>query len=428
MAARRVRPAPGPLDVALEATPSKSVTHRALLAAAIARGTSRIERPLDSEDTLATRAGLRALGIGIEAESDAWLVEGSAGRFPGGATLDLGESGTSLRFLTAFAALGERESRIDGGARLRERPVAGLVDALATLGAIVRYETPRCGIPLATGGRRPEGRSVSLPGGETSQFASALALVAPVLPRGLEISLVPPIVSAPYLELTIGVLEAFGVEVERTGPLSIRVPPGVPEGRAYRIEGDHSSASYLLAAAAVVGGRVRVLGLDPGSRQGDAAFSGILERLGCEVRRGTDFVEVLGSGDLPGFDLDAGDVPDLVPTLAAIAAVASGPSRLGNVSHLRAKESDRLETLAENLGRLGRSAHASGGTLEIGPPAETREGVEIRTRGDHRIAMAFAVSGLRTGLAIDDPGCVAKSYPGFWEDFAALERPVRTGS
>jgi 3-phosphoshikimate 1-carboxyvinyltransferase len=420
MESRRIEPARRALDALVRAVPSKSVTHRALVAAALARGTSRVRLPLDADDTRRTRDALCALGIEVRVEGGDWVVVGASGRIPGGGRAFLGDSGTTLRFLTAVAALGARESRLDGSERLRERPIAELGRALRTIGGRIVALGAHGGLPLVAGGSAPHGGSVDVEADRSSQFASALLLIAPVLSDGLDLRLLPPAVSTPYVELTLAVLEAFGARIRRPEPFRFVVEPGGLSGRVYRVEGDHSSASYFLAAAALCGGRVCVTGLDPRSRQADAAFAGMLESIGCRVRAEAESVEVAASGRIPGFEIDAGDCPDVVPTLAALAAHAEGPCVIRGVPHLKWKESDRLEVLAENLCRLGRPAVADGSSLRVDTSQGDLRPATIRTASDHRIAMAFAVAGLRSPLSIDDPACVAKSYPAFWDDFGTL--------
>ena len=264
---------------------------------------------------------------------------------------------------------------------------------------------------------------IQLGEGRSSQFASALMLVSSRLPGGLDLSLEPPAVSLPYVELTARVLGQFGVDVRHPQPLRWRVAEGSYAGRDYRVEGDHSAASYFLAAAALLGGRVRVRGLDPDSPQPDACLAPILDGLGCRVDRDGDAVEVRGSGRIPAFDLALGHAPDLVPTLAVLGLFADGESTLRGIAHLRHKESDRLELLARNLRALGREARAVGDRLAIGPPTGTLRGGPVTTASDHRMAMAFAVAGLRLeGVVVDDGDCVAKSDPRFWDRFEALRR------
>ncbi len=419
MSTRTIRKASAPIDATFTAPPSKSATHRALVAAALAAGTSTLRAPLDADDTRATRDGLMALGVPIDSRPDAWVVSGCSGQVPGGGALWVGESGSTFRFLLAVAALGGKASSLDGARRLRERPIGELSRALVTLGAVVApFDAP----PMRAGGRLPAGGAVRLDGGKSSQFASALLLVGSQLPLGLDLELASGAVSVPYIELTCETLARFGVRVDRRAQLGWRVHPGTYRGIDVRIEGDHSSASYPLAAAAIVGGRVRINNLDPASRQPDARLGDLLEQLGCAVRRGENWIEVSGTGEVPGFDLDLGDAPDLVPTMAALALFAGGPCVLRGIGHLKMKESDRLKVLARNLAHLGRPALARADRLEIGPATMPLRGDTITTAGDHRIAMAFAVVGLRlAGVALDDPGCVSKSNPRFWDDFTTLE-------
>jgi 3-phosphoshikimate 1-carboxyvinyltransferase len=422
MDARPIRPARGRLDAALDAPPSKSVTHRALIAAALASGRSTVHAPLDADDTRTTFAGLSELGLDVREERRRWIVEGCGGAVPGGGKLSLNESGTSLRFLVALAALGVAPSELDGSPRLRERPIQELAAALVDLGAEVRLGPSGGGLPVRVGGRPPRGGRVRVSSSRSSQFASALLLVAPRLPDGLDLTLEPPVVSLPYIRLTAGVLADFGVSIEQVEDLRWRVPPQDYGARDYSVEGDHSSASYFLAAACIVGGRVRVRGLSPQSAQSDAVLVDLLDSLGCEIGRGADWIEVSGTGRIPGFDLHMGDAPDLVPTMAVLGLFADGPCAIRGVAHLRLKESDRLEMLASNLRLLGRAATAEADRLTIGPPPEHLGGGQVPTASDHRMAMAFAVAGLRLGgVTVEEPGCVAKSNPAFWTQFEKLE-------
>jgi 3-phosphoshikimate 1-carboxyvinyltransferase len=410
-----------PLDGVLRAVPSKSLTHRALIAAALATGRSVIRNPLDADDTRITLAGLQELGLRVECRANSWTVEGSGPDLPGGGAIQLADSGTSMRFLLALAALGREPSTLDGSPRLRERPVDELVHALGQLGGHVVATPGGGGLPARAGGGRLVGGSVTVPAGRSSQFASALLLIGSRLDRGLDLTLDPPAVSLPYVELTVGVLEAFGVGIERLGGLQWRVSPGTYEAREFRVEGDHSSASYFLAAAAIVGGRVRMQGLHPDSVQADARLGRLMADAGCDVGAGEDWVEVRGGRRFVGFDLDMGASPDLVPTVAVLAMFAEGPSVFRGVEHLRIKESDRLETVASNLRRLGCDARAIDDRLEIRPDRSGYRGALIETASDHRMAMAFAVAGLAIeGVVIDDPACVSKSNAGYWGQLESL--------
>ena len=420
MNSRRIELAKAALDATLRAPASKSLTHRALVAAALADGSSTIRGPLVATDTRVTARALAALGVPVEMNEESWFVRGCRGVVPGGGALSLEDSGTSLRLLLAVAALSPSPSTLDGTARLRERPVEELADALRGMGAQV-CSAGAAGLPLRAGGSAPRGGAVELFAGRSSQFASALLLVGSRLPEGLDLRLRPPAVSLPYIDLTVATLERFGIDVRRVGPLRWKVAPGGYAGRDLAIEGDHSTASYFLAAAAVAGGTVRVTGLDPESAQADRRLGSLLSDLGCEVQRGEDWVEVRGTGRIPAFDLVLTDAPDLVPTVAAIGLFSDGPSTVRGVAHLRHKESDRLELLARNLTALGRPSRVvSDGLVLEGPQAQLRGGT-IVTGSDHRIAMAFAVAGLRLdGVTVDDADCVGKSDPGFWERLEAL--------
>jgi len=419
---RPIRTVRRPLDATLRASPSKSATHRALVVASLADGRSVIRDPLDADDTRVTLDGLRELGVRVDETAGAWTVEGCADVPPGGGSLWLAQSGTSMRFLLALAALGRAPSSLDGSARLRERPLHDLAQALRDIGATVEATSTSGGLPArAGGGPRPSGGRVRVAARHSSQFASALLLVGSRLERGLDLTLEPPAVSLPYVDLTVGMLEAFGVPVERAGELRWRVPHCPHEARELRIEGDHSSASYFLAAAAVVGGRVRVEGLDPSSRQPDARLARLLADAGSTVRTGPDWIEVTGSGPPRAFSLDLGASPDLVPTVAVVAMFADGPCELHGISHLKVKESDRLRAVAANLGRLGCDAAAGEDRLRVEPDPKRYHGATVVTEGDHRMAMAFAVAGLVVdGVTVDDPACVSKSNPSFWAQLDSL--------
>jgi 3-phosphoshikimate 1-carboxyvinyltransferase len=426
MGIRCIEPANGPVDADFLAMPSKSATHRALVAAAMADGRSTIRGPLDAADTRCTLEGLRGLGTRVDEPQGAWIVHGTGGAIPGGGSIDLGDSGTSARFFTALASLGARPTVLDGSPRLRERPMDELVQALTALGATVVTAGERP-FPLRAGGSRMRGGTTVLSGARSSQFASALLLAAPAFEHGLHLEVVPPRVSFSYVRLTVETLESFGGVVEREKEAAFWVPPQRLDATTLAIEGDHSSASYLLAAAAIVGGRVRVRGLRAESAQPDARFVRDLATLGCRVETDGVGVVVEGSGRVPPFSWDLADAPDLAPTAAVLALFAEGPCASSGLTHIALKESDRLAVLEDNLNRLGARATVDGGTLSIVPPPQgAAHGGTITVAGDHRIAMAFAIAGLSVrGVTIDEPDAVAKSYPRFWDDFASL---ARTGS
>jgi 3-phosphoshikimate 1-carboxyvinyltransferase len=426
MAIRCIEPANGPVDADFLAMPSKSATHRALVAAALASGVSELRGPLDAADTRRTLEGLRGLGIRVDERARAWIVHGSAGVIPGGGSIDLGASGTSARFLAALASLGAHPSLLDGSPRLRERPMEELIQALSALGATVETAGDTT-FPLRAGGSRVRGGRTVLSGARSSQFASALLLAAPAFDQGLQLQVAPPRVSFSYVRLTVEILESFGGVVEMEGDADFAVPPQRLTAANLEIEGDHSSASYLLAAAAILGGRVRVRGLPADSAQPDARFPRDLQSLGCRVDSDNAGIAIEGSGHVPAFAWNLSGAPDLAPTAAVLALFADGPCSLSGLQHLALKESDRLAVLQVNLNRLGAHATVDGGTLSVVPPPRgAAHGATITVADDHRMAMAFAIAGLSIpGVTIDEPGAVTKSYPRFWDDLADL---VRTGS
>jgi 3-phosphoshikimate 1-carboxyvinyltransferase len=404
----------GPVDLALNAPPSKSLTHRALVAAALADGPSILYDPLLADDTRLTIAGLVRLGATIEVGDRVVGVEGAGGPLAGGdgAMLDCGNSGTTLRLLASVAALADGRVTLTGSARMQERPVGPLGTALEALGATVRYPGAGGVPPIEVEGPL-RGGEVAVDGGVSSQFASSLLLAAPLMPEGLVLRLASPPVSRSYLDLTVGVMAAFGADVDRLGYERFAVRPGAYTGTAYAVEGDWSSASYLFALAAALGGRVTVRNLDLASAQGDRRFVRALAAMGCNVSSGPGGVTVERDGPLHGTDCEMSSAPDTVQTLAVIAALAEGPTRITGVGHLRHKESDRLAVTADRLRTLGASAEVEEDALTVRPGP--LHGGSIEPAGDHRTAMAFAVLGLAIGgVTIEDPRCVAKSWPGFW--------------
>jgi 3-phosphoshikimate 1-carboxyvinyltransferase len=414
------------LDLRLEAPPSKSVTQRALVAASLADGMSRLHRPLLGDDGRHLVSALQACGVPVRvtgADDDCVIeVEGGSGvPPPSGLVLDVGNAGTAMRFLAARLAPGRVGVVIDGSPRMRERPIEDLLAALRVLGAEAASLHGNGCPPVRVGGRGMAGGAVRLAGGRSSQFVSALLLAAPAAGRGVAVTIEGELVSRPYVDLTLGVMRAFGVRPVPEPPSGAALEFALPPGQNYRpidlrIEGDWSSASYWLAAAAIVPGRVRVDGLESASLQGDARFPALLEAMGCRVTRAPDHVVVEGPGGLRGLSADLRDMPDIAPSLAVVALFAHGPTRITGVPHLRFKETDRIAVLCEAIRGLGGDAEPLADGLVVRPRALA--GGSVDPRGDHRMAMAFAVAGLRLpGVSIRDPGCVAKSYPRFWDDF-----------
>ena len=428
---RLVRPAREDLDVVVRVPGSKSITNRALLLAALADGTSTLRGVLDADDTAAFAGGVRALGIPVEPEGpDTWRVEGAGGPFPaGGGDVYCADAGTAARFLLAACAAGEGEFRFDASPQLRRRPLAQLLEVLRAQGA--RTDPPaaeRLPLTLLAGGLR--GGRVRLPGDTSSQFVSALLMAAPLAREPLEI-VVDGLVSRPYVDMTLRMMADFGVDAERDGHRSFRVAPGTYRARDYQVEPDASTASYFFAAAAVTGGRVCVAGRRRrDALQGDARFLDVLEAMGCETGEGPDGVAAAGSparscargpAVLRGLTVDMSDISDTFMTLAAVAPFADSPVTVTGIANVRVKESDRILAMEENLRRLGVRTESGPDHLRVFPG--TPHGGHVDPHGDHRIAMAFAVLGLRTpGVVIDDPHCVRKTCPEFFTLWAQLEQ------
>lgn len=413
------------MDTVVNLPGSKSITHRALIAAALADGESTLSGALDCEDTRLTARALKQMGARILWKGDTVRVLGTAGRIepPSDESgLFLGNSGTSFRLLFSTAALGRGAFSLTGTRRMCERPVGELAGALQAMGARIRFRDRPGYPPVTLHARGLSGGKVSVSAQTSSQHVSSLLLAAPYANRDTEVHMQGEAVSRPYVDLTIQVMEAFGVNVDCTGERRFRVPSGVfYRAGTRRIEGDASTASYFWAAAAVTGGRIVTRNLFPfQTAQGDIRFLEILERMGCRVRRQPDHVEVQG-GPLHGVSVDMGDLPDMVPTLAAVALFASGRTRIRNAAHLRYKESDRLNAIAEQWQRLGGCVEVQEDGLVIHGGSRLR-GEDLDSKNDHRIAMSLAVAGLRVpGIRIRNPACVDKSFPAFWSCWDALE-------
>ncbi|MBL1105173.1 3-phosphoshikimate 1-carboxyvinyltransferase [Streptomyces sp. 5-8] len=399
---------------------SKSITARALFLAAAADGVSTLVRPLHSDDTEGFTEGLARLGYRVGRTPDAWQIDGRP-QGPAVARADVfcRDGATTARFLPTLAAAGHGTYRFDASPQMRRRPLGPLTRALRDLGVDLRHEDAEGHHPLTVRASGVEGGEVVLDAGESSQYLTALLLLGPLTRTGLRIR-VTDLVSAPYVEITLAMMRAFGVDVVRDGTV-YDVPPGGYRATTYAVEPDASTASYFFAAAAVTPGReITVPGLGAGALQGDLRFVEVLRRMGAEVTVAEDRTTVRGTGELRGLTVNMRDVSDTMPTLAAIAPFASGPVRIEDVGNTRVKECDRLEACADNLRRLGVDVATGPDWIEIHPGVPA-PGTEIKSFGDHRIVMSFAVTGLRTpGLTFDDPGCVRKTFPAFHEAFAAL--------
>lgn len=410
----------GPIEAIVSVPGSKSITNRALVCAALADGPTRLIGVAPGDDTVAMISCLRSLGITIEDERDDNVtVVGRGGTLDGdGTTLQAALAGTTSRFVTALAALGERSYTVDGDGPLRRRPMGPLFDALVALGADVHAHREWGQLPVTVTGPARGGIPLLMTGNVSSQYLSALMMIGPYLPGGLEVHLTTRLVSAPYVWMTAAVMRAFAAEsVSIVNERVVTVHPCRYHRVAeYAVEPDASSASYPLALAALLGGTVKVPGFDRQPLQGDVEFADVLAYMGCEVRRDDDGIRVSRDPDQPlvGVDVDMRDMSDLVPTLAVLAATATTPSTITGVGFIRGKESDRLGDLTRELVKTGAAVSEDDDGLTIEPAF--LHGAVLETHHDHRLAMAFAVLGAKVeGIEIRDPDVVTKSWPGYWE-------------
>ena len=398
---------------------SKSYTNRALPIAAMADGISTLRGALVSDDTRVARAALDNLGVGVDGVDGDFVVHGMGGRFDEpGAPLFLGNSGTATRFLTAMMTVQGFPSVVTGNARMQERPIADLLDALNALGAEAASERGNGCPPVRIGAQRLQGGRATVSGAISSQFLSALLMAAPYAQQDVMLEVRDTLVSVPYVDLTLDIMGRFGVEVEHDDYRRFRIRGRqVYAARDYAIEGDASSASYFWGLAALLGQSVCVTNVPPDSVQGDTRFLHVLERMGCTVSRRQGW-QVAGPRKLrPLGDIDLNALPDAAMTVAVLAAFCDGDTRLGNIGNLRVKETDRLHALATELGKIGAAVEELPDGLHVRGNPEALHGAEIDTYDDHRMAMCFGMAGARlAGIRIREPGCVAKTYPGFWDD------------
>jgi 3-phosphoshikimate 1-carboxyvinyltransferase len=407
------------IDATVSIPGSKSITHRYLIMAALASGVSRLTNVLWCADTRLTAAALEHLGARFGRLPDGAEVTGTGGRliYPA-EPLFLENAGTAMRLLTAVTCLGRGRCTLTGSQRMHRRPIGELLDALNSLGGeVVSLEDNGCP-PVRVRARGLEGGRVLLDASRSSQFVSALLLSAPYARQAVEITLLG-LVSRPYVEVTLEGMSRFGARAGWVDENTLRVEaPACYQAGTYNVEGDCSSASYFWAAAAITGGRVKTSNIASSSRQGDLRFLEVLHEMGCTIQWDDDGVTVVGA-PLRGVSVDMSDMPDMVPTLAVIAAFARGTTVIANVGHLRLKESDRLQAVAEGLERMHLQVDQGSDNLVIsgGEPM----GARIDPHDDHRIAMSFAVAGLRAaGVGIEAESCVEKSFPHFWETFQQL--------
>ena len=399
---------------------SKSLSQRALMAAALAQNDSVLSNVLVSQDTIYLISGLQALGAKIVPAENGFSVSGTAGKIiNNGKELFLGNNGTALRFLTAVVCLGKGKYILTGEKRLCERPVGALADALKEMGGdiLCRNNYP----PVEINANGLKGGKITLKDIESSQYVSALLLCAPYTPMGMDLNLEGGVVSAPYIDLTITVMRDFGAKIIQKARYEYHVEPcEIYQGRKYNVEGDASSASYFFLAAALLRKTIRIMGINRQSKQGDIRLLNVLEELGCKVKSEENWVEVTGCNLAKGnlvFDLN--DMPDMVPTLAVLAAFREGQTIISNVAHLRIKESNRLAAMVAELNRCGIDAQELTDGLVI-QGGKFRPAI-IETYNDHRMAMSFAIASLVVpDIEISDKKCVDKSFPSFWKELMKI--------
>ena len=399
---------------------SKSYTNRALIVASLADGISYLKGCLLSDDTKLMIQALQALGIPITVEGEDLTIMGRSGKIcVPGKRFFAGNAGTTLRFLASLLTLGHGRYVLDGDERMRERPIGDLIQALNKLG-VRAYSENRDGYPpIIIEADGLKGGRTTLSGENSSQFLSSLLMAAPYAQSPVEIEIKGDLVSKPYVDMTLSVIQKFGVEVHNANYsfFSVKTPQKY-QPRYYTVEADASNASYFFAAAAVTKGKVRVQNLPYQSFQGDIHFVDLLEKMGCHVEKGTDWIELKGK-ELTGIEIDLKNMPDIAQTLAIVALFAKGQTVIKNIAHLKLKETDRITNLANELRKIGAHIEAGSDYLKISTGSLTPSLIE--TYNDHRMAMSFAVAGLKIpGITIKNPECVKKSFPNFWKVFEKL--------
>ena len=417
------------LNATVRVPGSKSLTNRALLIAALAKGTTRLTNALFSDDSKYFAKALQTLGFDVLLDdvNHEMTITGLGGKIPAKrAELFIGNAGTAARFLSAFLTLGNGEYILDGEPRMRERPIGDLIEALNQLG--VEMEAKNNCPPVEIFAKGLSGGKTKIAGNISSQFLSALLMVAPYAQSPIEIELTTDLNSKPYVDMTISIMKDFGVEIERNEYSHFTVHPSsyLPITN-YPIESDASAASYFFAAPAICGGTVRVENISHKSVQGDIAFLDVLAQMGCDIKEEENYIEVTGAETLHGIDVDMRDIPDTAQTLAAVAPFALSPTRIRGIASARVKETDRVSATCTELKRLGVQVeeHEDGITIH---PCQSFQPADIQTYNDHRMAMAFSLIGLRfDGVTIENPSCVSKTFPNFFEVLETLRTPLPAG-
>ncbi len=412
------------IDKSLAVPGSKSLTNRAFVVAALAEGTSVLRGGLIAEDSEVMISALKALGFRLERSKNTFTVYGQAGTIPvKQAELDLRLSGTSIRFLTAMVAVGQGKFVLDGNERMRERPIQDLLTSLGRLGVKTGTKFETGCPPVIVEANGLAGGETSIAGDRSSQYLSALLMAAPYAKFPVTIHVTGELQSKPFIDMTLKLMKDFGVVVERDGYASFLISPAVYQAKDYLIEGDAMAAGYFWAAAALTGGRVKVDNIGSDSIQGDKRLANVLAEMGCQVSWTATTCEVIGpkKGLLKGGSFDLNDMPDQAQTLAVLALFADSPVRINNVWNMRIKETDRLAAVHTELKKFGAEVEEGHDYLTIQPLKAYKGQVKVDTYGDHRMAMAFALAGLRLpGVTIINPSCVAKTFPEFFDVLASL--------
>ena len=412
-----IKPVTGRINTVIRVPGSKSYTNRALITTALADGISSINNALFSDDTHYMASCLNSLGIPVEERKDTntFIVTGKGGCIPAEkANLFVGNAGTAMRFLTALLTLGYGVYEIGGVERMGQRPIQDLLEGLNQLGAEVKSKFDNGCPPVFIRGKGLKGGKAIVNGDLSSQYFSALLMVSPYAENDVTIEVKGDLVSKRYVDMTIDLMGKHGVTVENIGYKRLLVKSGQRyKTISYEVEGDASAASYFFAVAAITGGRVRVEGVGRDSLQGDVQFADVLKKMGCHVDRGKDWIEVSGRA-LHGIDIDMGDMPDVAQTLAAVAVYVKGKTRVRNVKNMRIKETDRIAAVAKELRKMGISVTEYEDGFEIEPSMP--KPAEIETYDDHRMAMSFALIGLKSdGIFIKNPECVSKTFPDYFQ-------------
>lgn len=406
----------------ITAPPSKSITHRAIIIAALAQGVSTIRKPLLSDDIHHTIDACKALGVIIESQSDALIIHGTGGKLIAPAQpIHCGNSGTTLRMMTAVATLAKGTTILTGEKRLCERPIGDLIHSLRSLGVTIRAEHEDTRAPITIQGAPIEKEKASIKGSVSSQYISALLLIAPFAKKGLRINVEGIVQSKPYIAVTLAVMQEFGILVQNKGFREFIIKSGQTyASRDYTVEGDYSSSSYFFAAAAITGGPITVNNLRSDSAQGDRKILSILEAMGCTIRAKNDSVTVVRKNGLRSLTVDMGGTPDIVQTVAVIAAYAKGETNITNIAHLRFKETDRITHPAKELSKMGIRTRISEDSLHI--TGGSVHGSIIETYNDHRMAMSFTIAGLGASgeTTIMNAEVVSKSFPSFFAVLAQV--------